>query len=194
MKNSVIIPNPVTVACHASNTQPRIVSVGRLTPQKNQKLLIDAFKQICNSYPEHTLSIYGDGELKEKLSKMIVDYGIDNKVFLHGNIENVHEEISNSELFVLPSNYEGLSNALLEAMIIGLPCISTDCAGSSEYIVDGKSGLLVPVNDRDALVTAMQKMLDNEELRQRCQKGAKNIIKRVDKDVVLKKWFEIISF
>lgn len=116
----------------------KIVTVGRLTVQKNQKLLIESFSEVLKKYPNIILEIYGDGEKREELKYIIKTLGVSNNVIFKGNILNVHEAIADAGLFVLSSDYEGLSNALMEAMMMGLPCISTTCAGSDELISDGK--------------------------------------------------------
>ena len=119
LKNSVIIPNPITVSCVAENTNPnKLVNVGRLTAQKNQKMLIEAFSKIEKENPNAFLEIYGAGELENDLRRQITETGLEEKVFLMGNISNVHEKIADAAGFCLSSDYEGLSNALLEAMMM----------------------------------------------------------------------------
>lgn len=194
LKNSIIIPNPIYVDSRRCEvTENKIVTVGRLTKQKNQELLINAFSEIHSKYPQYKLYIYGDGELYSELNNLVKQLSIDDSVVFAGNVPNVHEMISTAEMFVLPSNYEGLSNALLEAMIMGIPCISTRCAGSDEYIVNGENGLLVDVGDEDGLKNAMLKFIENSSLRDSCGNNAKNIIERVSKEVVLEKWYKLAS-
>lgn len=194
LKNQVIIPNPIAVCCKASNPSGcKIVTVGRLTKQKNQKMLIDAFSDFHEKYPDSELHIFGEGELREELTKQIIQLKLDGAVFLNGNIPNIHEQIADATMFILPSDYEGLSNALLEALMMGLPCISTACAGSDEYIVNGESGLLIPVGDKQALVGAMYQFMENEDLRQKCQNGAAQISNQIDAENVLKKWYQILA-
>ncbi len=165
---SVIIPNPVTVStCAAQNNSRRIVSVGRLVRQKNQQLLIHAFAETAKTHPDYTLELYGRGNLEKELQDLIDTLGLNERVFLRGNVNNVHEQIADASLFVLSSNYEGLSNALIEAMMMGLPCISTDCTGADEIITDGQDGIIVPKNDEAAMAGAFCAMLDNRDEAQR---------------------------
>lgn len=139
LSNATIIFNPISVSSVSKNTNlKKIVTVGRLTVQKNQKLLIESFSEVLKKYPNIILEIYGDGEKREELKYIIKTLGVSNNVIFKGNILNVHEAIADAGLFVLSSDYEGLSNALMEAMMMGLPCISTTCAGSDELISDGK--------------------------------------------------------
>ncbi len=195
LKNKKIIANPIMVAEFASvNKLCRIVTVGRLTAQKNQKMLIRAFSKISDKYPMHTLDIYGDGELLEELKKCARENFVANKVLFHGNVIDVHKQIANAELFVLSSDYEGLSNALLEAMMMGLPCISTNCAGSDEYIRDGENGILIPVGDEKALIIALDKMLSDDKLRIRCAEQAKKDSVIFSEKIILQKWHELMDY
>jgi glycosyltransferase involved in cell wall biosynthesis len=118
---------------------------------------------------------------------------IDTKVSFPGNIINVHQKICDANLFVLPSDYEGLSNALLEAMMLGLPCISTDCAGADEHIMDGVNGYLIPVGDEDMLVQAMIAVLSNKDSAEELGNKAKQTAKSFEKNHVLELWYETIT-
>lgn len=109
-------------------TTPReIITCGRLEPQKNQKMLINAFAEVSKHYPDAVLKIYGDGSLKSQLQQQIDDLGLCGKAFLMGATDHVEETLRTADLFVLSSDYEGMPNALMEAMAAGVPCISTDC-------------------------------------------------------------------
>lgn len=194
LNNTVIIPNPISVTEVANKDKKnKIVTVGRLTKQKNQKMLINAFSKIIKEFPDYKLYIYGEGELREDLEQQIRDLQLTDKVILEGNVPNVHEMISDAQIFVLPSDYEGLSNALLEAMMMGLPCVSTDCAGSDEYIVDGYSGELVKTGDESGLTEAILKLIRSKELRETCENGAVEVSKQFTADSVLEKWYNILS-
>lgn len=192
-KNSVIIPNPIEVKTYASNNpSKKIVNVGRLIEAKNQKLLINSFGRIQKEYPEYELHLYGEGHLRKDLEKQITTLNLNDKVFIHGNVSNVHELISDSEIFVLSSNYEGLSNALLEAMMMGLPCISTDCGGSKEYIENGFSGFLIPINSEKSLYEAIKKMIDNRYLRFYISTNAKKSVEVCNVENVVQMWMKYL--
>jgi glycosyltransferase involved in cell wall biosynthesis len=155
--DSKIIPNPINPKFikepYKGEREKNIVTVGRLESQKNQKMLIEAFGKIESKYPEYSLLIYGDGSKKEELQDLIKEKGLENKVILKGKIDDVENVIDKAKMFVLSSDYEGMPNALMEAMALGLPCISTDCpCGGPRYLMEnGKSGLLVPVGNSDAM-------------------------------------------
>lgn len=188
------IPNPIFVSKKAENMNlNKIVSVGRLTEQKNHKMLIDAFYDLHFDLPEVKLYIYGEGELKDELLQYVEKLNIERFVIFKGNVNNVHEQIADAAVFVLSSTYEGLSNALLEAMSMGLPCISTNCAGADEYIINYENGLLVPINNKNQLYKAMKKMLNDRQLREKCKKEALLIEKKVSAEVVLKDWYDVLN-
>jgi len=193
-KKSVIIPNPVHVNVQASKVKlKRIVAVGRLLEQKNHQMLICAFKKVHDDYPEYKLYIYGDGKLRGFLMSQIRDMSLSEAVFLPGNVINIHEEIADAEMFVLSSNYEGLSNALLEAMMMGLPCISTDYAGSHEVIHNGKNGLLVPVGSVDKLTAAMKRIILDSELAHKLGYNARLFAAALNSMSVLKQWDSLLD-
>lgn len=194
LKNAEIIPNPICVLEYAENIgEKRIVTAGRLTPQKNQKLLISAFAEVGKKHPEYILEIYGEGELKESLENQISELGIENKVFLMGNVKNIHERIKNAQIFVLSSDYEGLSNALLEAMMMGHACVSTNCAGSDEYIQSGENGILVPVGDKEQLTRAMLELIENDDLRMKVSANARKSVSVLQADNIIENWENILE-
>ncbi len=189
----VIIPNPVQVMPEACpNPQKKIVSVGRLTKQKNHKLLIDAFGEIEKDFPQYELDIYGAGEIEGEIRSYIQDKALEDKVHLKGKVDNIPDHIKDAYMFVHTANYEGLSNALLEAMAIGLPCISTNCAGADDAIQNGINGLLVPVGDRAAIITAMRKILEDSHYAQELGNNARKIADRYSAETVIDQWEEII--
>lgn len=166
---SVIIPNPVFVNVadypEVKKRRKAIVTVGRLHPQKNQKLLIDAFSLIANQIPEYTVEIYGDGELKDELQSQINELELSDRVFLKGTSKEIHKLIYDASLFVLSSDYEGLPNTLLEAMALGIPSISTDCrpGGAREIIDDGVDGIITPIGDKEELAGAIVSIINNAD-------------------------------
>ena len=164
--NGIIIPNPIQVDnCCNVERKHKIVSVGRLEVQKNRRLLIESFSDIHRMHPEYSLHIYGEGSQEAELRHLIIDLDIGDCVILHGNVNDVQHQIADAEMFVLSSDYEGLSNALLEAMMMGLPCISTNCAGADEAIENEVNGLIIPTRDRQAMTEAIEKLISNKDMR-----------------------------
>jgi glycosyltransferase involved in cell wall biosynthesis len=170
-----------------------IVTAGRLIEQKNQKLLIEAFAKIRENHPQAVLKIYGDGHLKEELQNLIDRLGLYDVVELCGNVSDLHERTAGAKAFVLTSEFEGLSNALIEAMMLGIPCVTTDYPGAEELIKDKKNGLVVHRGDVDGLVDALDKLLNDmslsDSLHENCLKEAENY----KKEVVISRWEKIIE-
>lgn len=163
-KKSVVIPNPLEPeeAPYTGEREKRIVAVGRLNAQKNHKLLLRAFASFAKSRTDYILELYGQGELEPQLRTLAKELGIDSCVIFKGFSSHVLADIRTAAMYVLSSDYEGISNSMLEAMALGLPVIATDCpiGGSRMYIRDGVNGLLVPVGDEQRLVHAMERLAD----------------------------------
>lgn len=140
----------------------KFVTVGRLEEQKNFHLLINAFSEIVKIEKDVTLRIYGVGSLHSELNKLISDFDLGEKVLLCGRTNDMVSVLKESDLFILSSDAEGMPNSLMEAMAVGLPCISTDCpSGPADLIEDGVNGFLVPVGNKQTLVNAMIKVIRN---------------------------------
>lgn len=193
-KRSVIIHNPIffTVGKYKipEMRKKQIISVGRLHPQKNQKLLIEAFAFIASEISDYSLEIYGDGELKETLLKQIKQAGLENRVHIRKSTKEILERMNESSLFVLSSDYEGMPNVLMEAMALGLPCISTDCrpGGARTLIEDGINGYIVPVDDVQSLADKIKFVLTHYASAQKTGLSAMKIIDTHTESVIYDKW------
>ena len=195
IKRSVILPNPVTVGCMAAEERKkRIVNIGRLVPQKDQLDLIRAFALFLPSHPGYTLSFYGEdsGSYGDEVKRECSALGIEESVLFHGNVKNIHESVMDAEMFVLSSIYEGLSNALLECMMMGIPVISTACEGSTDVIEDGVSGLLVPAEDPEALYSAMERLADDPVFREKLAEEGKRAAEPFRAPDAAAKWEEAV--
>lgn len=171
----------------------RIVSAARLMKQKNQLMLIDAFAQVKKDHPDYTLTIYGEGPFRDELEKRIGELGIGESVALPGKVQNIFDCIADAELFVLSSNFEGMPNALIEAMCLGLPVISTKVSGATDLIEHGKNGLLADVGDTKQLAECMKQMLTDPELRQNCAQNALELNERLHVDSIVRQWLECLE-
>lgn len=143
-----------------------VMTAGRLTAQKNQALLIRAFAAIAGDVEEE-LRIYGEGELRRSLEALIADLGMEGRIKLMGASGDMPAALAGCKLFVLPSDFEGMPNALLEALAAGRCCVSTacPCGGPEAVIENGVNGMLVPVGEEKALSSAMLELLKDEEKR-----------------------------
>lgn len=197
--NSSVIMNPfyqqhLQKWMYCSN-EKKIISVGRLCEAKNHKLLIDAFSIFSKLHPEYILEIFGDGPLKKSLEAQINKCGLEGKVLLMGIKENVFDFLKNSSMFVLSSDSEGVPNALIEAMSIGMPCVSTDCSpgGARELINNEENGIIVPINNPKLLADAMCRIAEDSKFAVAIGEKAFGVKDKVDVEIVTNKWLETIK-
>ena len=197
-KKSVVILNPLDTSAFPthdfSNEKKEIVSVGRLEPQKNQKLLIESFSMLAEELPDYNLVIYGEGSLRKELEAFVESKGLTNRVFLPGAKSGIQNYIKDASLFVLSSDYEGIPNALIEAMAIGLPCVSTDCSpgGARELIESEENGLIVECGNSKMLADAVKRMIVEKKEAKRMGTQARLVRSRVDKCKIADSWLGII--
>ncbi len=175
-----------------------IVSVGRITAQKNQLLLLKAFASISDKYPNYILKLYGTVEnqdIYEDMLTFIKQHEIQARVKFMGNTDDIPNEIRSAAMFVLSSDYEGMPNALIEAMVLGIPCISTDCpcGGPAMLIQDKKSGLLIPVGDVQALSHAMEYILSDASRAEAMGQMGKLIKDKVNPENICEEWLAYIK-
>lgn len=195
-KKSEIIYNQVDYKFYnhpVCDVKKDIVTCGRLVEQKNQEMLIDAFAKIAADITEN-LYIYGEGKLREKLENKIKEMHLEERVFLPGNIMNVEEMLSKAALFVLPSDYEGMPNALMEAMAVGVPCISTNCpCGGPLMLFEGDAEALVEVGNVDEMAERMKKFLANKEKSKEIGAKMKKYSLAFTPERIFKKWDEYVN-
>ncbi len=175
----------------------RIVNFCRIDAQKNLIMLVEAFSKLQKEFPDYELYIYGNSsdDYIDKVNKKIKDCGCDGSVKLLPARQDIHTEIKDYAMFVSSSDFEGMSNSMLEAMAIGLPCICTDCpaGGARAIIKDGENGLLIPVNDSEACCLAMKKLIENPVLAKKLSQNAVSVRKDLSVEKIIKEWMEIIN-
>lgn len=154
---------PLTDAWFKDKQIPVILGIGRLNPQKNFELLIKAFARVRENKSTR-LMILGEGPEREPLEKLVKGLGLTEDIALPGVVSNPYQYLTNADLFVLSSNYEGLPTVLVEAMACGCPVVSTDCPSGPREILDGgRYGRLAPVGDTQSLADAMLNTLDEDK-------------------------------
>lgn len=196
--NSIVIPNPVIdddlpVLNDNNSCKKIIVSSGRLSPEKNFGMLINAFSR-ANTH-DYSLVIYGDGPQRSVLEELIRRLKIQDRVHLPGNVSKVVDYISQADIFVMPSNYEGMPNSLIEGMAMGLACISTDffSGGARALIHPDYNGILIPVGDTTALINALNKCINNPQYKVKLKKNAMDVRKSNSKEIIIPKWIDFIE-
>lgn len=197
---SVVIPNPAfkpnIILPDRKARKKEISFVGRFVMvQKRQDLMLKAFSQIAANYPDYKLVFYGDGIDMEKVKNLAVYYKLNDRVIFKGKTTNVLEHISKSELFIMTSDYEGIPNALIEAMSLGLPCISTDCdpGGARLLIENGFNGILVPKDDAYKLAESISYLIDNPLEADKLGDKAKEIVDDFSVEKNEKAWLKYIK-
>jgi len=191
---SVVIPNPVAISAPRTEAiGERVVTAGRLTPQKQHAVLLEAAKRLALEHPDLLVEIYGDGALREDIQNQILRVGIQDTVKLCGNVTDLHKRIASAKVFVMTSEYEGLSNALVEAMMLGIPCVTTDYPGADEVVIHGENGFIVPCGDASAVAAAIHEILTEEGLRRKLAAGALQKSERYKLEAVMGLWEESIE-
>ena len=193
----VVIPNPLSSnlpeRCR-ENRRNVITASGRLTQQKNYPMMLKAFKNVHDQYPEYELEIYGSGELESALKTLSAELGIRKYVHFKGFQEDAMERIASSALFVMTSDWEGMSNSLMEALAMGVPVVCTRCqgGGAEELIVDGVNGLLVDRNDVLGLSNAICAVLDDPDMACRLSTNAQRIKEKLSFEKVGRNWAQYL--
>lgn len=196
-KKSRIILNPINDK-YIGRPKPAkrrnvVVQSGRLVDFKNQLMLIDAFVKVHEKHPDYKLEIYGgdskDGT-KELLEQSIAKNHAEEWVLLMGASDELEKRLEDASLFAFSSDWEGLPNALMEAMALGLPIVATDCpcGGPATLIRDGENGLLVPIKDADAMAAGILRLIEDRELAERLGDNARKIGEEANTEAICRQW------
>ncbi len=201
-KNSRIILNPINpkyIGVPAPEKRTKtVVQSGRLVDFKNQPMLIRAFVKVHEKHPDYDLKIYGgdsfDGT-KEILEGLIAENQAQDYIHLMGASDTLEKDLADAALFAFTSDWEGLPNALMEAMALGLPIVATDCpcGGPRTIMTDGVDGLLIPIKDEKALVDGINRLIENPGLAEKLGREARKIAQRANGEAVFEQWRDYIE-
>ncbi|OUQ33619.1 glycosyltransferase [Massilimicrobiota timonensis] len=190
-----IIPNPIIENLPTHNKlnkrNNKIVTFCRLTEQKNLKMLINAYDKLPKQLKlEYQLEIYGEGPQKTLLKKYVQEKKLQTRVIFKPFSNNIHEEIINASLFVSTSDYEGISNSMLEALAIGLPVICTDCpiGGAKLAITNNYNGILVNIRDEETLTKKIKLLLENEDIADNISSHYKETREKFSESTIVDNW------
>lgn len=189
--NVYVIPNALSFfpRIFASMNRKNLLAIGRFDKNKQFDKLIDIYYKLDKKVASWTLSIVGDGELKHHLLRKVDKYGLNGKVIIKPFTSEIGKEYINASVLVSTSKKEGLPMVMIEAQSYGLPIVSYDCkTGPKEIIIDGQNGFLVPLDDEDAMLEALERITQDSELRIRMSENAIHDSHRFSPDSVYKKW------
>lgn len=200
VRNKAVIMNPIDFNAVTNNhilrrDYNKIISVGRLTKQKNQILLLKAFHKIHHKYQNTHLHIFGEGEMRAELEQLIEDLHLLDCVKLEGIILNAASLHSDAGMFVLSSDMEGFPNALIEAMANGIPSISSDfdTGVASELITNGVNGYTFLVGDEEDLARKMSFILADNVLADNMGENSRDIVNILDYRVIGNQWVNFLK-
>ena len=191
--NPVMMPKDMVGSALSTKKEDVIITVGRLHPQKNQKMLIDAFSLFLVDHPTYELHIYGEGALRQELIHYCEKREVAGSVKFMGHSNQVWEEIKKAKVFALSSIAEGMSNALIEAMCLGMPVVSTKVAGAVDLIKDGANGFLVDLNDSSAMAERLSRITDDETLSKQLGLEASNLYQMLNEETICNQWINYIK-
>ena len=196
-EKSSIIPNPLDTdnlpERYIGNRDKRIVAAGRFSEVKNFPLLIGGFARFHKKHPEYTMTIYGEGRLREAYQVQIKELGLEDYVSMPGFSANLPEEMNRAAMFISTSNHEGISNVMIEALGMGIPSIVTDCpvGGARMFVRTDENGILIPMNDENALVKAMCKIAEDQDYAERISEEASAIREQISAEIICKQWLAL---
>jgi len=198
-KKAIVLQNSINPMFirepYIGERRKEIVTVGRIDINKNQRMLIEAFAPIAEEFPEWNVALYGEGPDCDNLVKRVHELQLEEQILFKGVHDDIPQRIEDSSVFVLTSKQEGMPNALIEAMVLGLAVISTDCpcGGPRDLIQRGENGILIPVDDTRALTEALRQLIMDQELRERLGKNALRLKDRVLPAYVNAQWEEYLN-
>lgn len=200
-KRGIVIPNPIFINGEIPNVkqserEKTVVSVGRLDNfQKRYDVMLDAFKIFVSRYDDYILKLYGTGNDEKLITEWVEERNLTDNVRFMGLTTQPMQDIARDGMFLITSDFEGISNSLLEAMAVGLPCVSTDHTpgGARLLIQDHENGLLAPVGDAEGLAKAMCEFAENSELAEKCSNNARDVVNRFDPQRIIDMWEEYIN-
>lgn len=196
LQRLAVVPNPLPPDLpqprdtDRSPVRRRLVAMGRLVPSKRYAGLIQVFSRLAGRFPDWDLVIWGDGPLRSELEAMVASAGLAERVLLPGRTSTPWQKLLDSDVFVMTSEVEGFPNALIEAMALGLPCVTVDCpSGPREITRDGQDAMLVPLNDEAALEQSLARLMDDAAMQMQLgQRGAQGVRGRYGLEQVLRHW------
>ncbi|MCQ2354288.1 MAG: glycosyltransferase [Clostridia bacterium] len=198
-RKSTVIPNPVVLKNigeangSTAEREKTVIAAGRFTEQKNFAMLIRAFSIFGKDHPDYTLTIFGDGSLRDKQEALVTELGLDGRVSMPGFVNDLGERMKSAGIYASSSDFEGISNSMLEALAAGIPSVCTDCpvGGAAMAIDDHKSGILVKTGDAEGMARAFAEIADDAGFARTLSDNAVEKSREFLIDNVAKKWMSL---
>lgn len=193
-EKSFVIPNVFVqdagVTPFYGERKKTIVSAGRFVAEKRYEVLIEAFAKVHASHPEYSMIIYGEGPFIDRYKQISDSLGISEYISYPGYVRGVAKAVREEGIFVLPSLYEGIPNSLIEALSVGIPCVSTNCTpGGPEFLTKGgTTGVLVPVNNVEAMSNAILSIIESPELAAKLSQKGPSILEELTDEKISRQW------
>lgn len=199
IKKGTIIPNPLDTSAlperFEGKREKKIVAAGRFSEEKNFPMLIRAFARFKKKFPEYTLELYGEGGLRVEFEELCSGLDITDSVLMPGFVSDLADRMVNAAMYISTSNHEGISNSMLEALGMGVPTIVTDCpvGGARMFVKTDENGILISMEDEDALVDAMIKIASDSEYSEKISKKSVKIREELSARKIAEKWIEVFE-
>jgi glycosyltransferase involved in cell wall biosynthesis len=199
MSNADSMPNPlhVTPGAYPDLTEPVVVLLGRLSFEKGQDMLLEAWAEVSSSFPEWRLRLYGSGPDEKALRRQAAELGVAGTVEFPGTTFDVEGALTQASIFALASRVEGFPMSILEAMAYGLPTVAFDCApGVRELITHESDGLVVQPGNTMLFAEELRRLMADPGLRAKLGKEARTSVQRFSADTVVDRWerlFDLLS-
>ena len=203
LKRYSVIRNPIDLSgvridvIPANERSKRVVCVAKYEPQKNLDFLLEVFADFVKIHPEYTLEVYGNDFHGHRLllKQKAIAMGIEDKVFLYNAQQNILDIVYDARMSVLPSKYEGMPNALIESVCIGIPSIASDCPayGGRTVVDNGKNGFLLEIDDKEAFLEKMCLIAEDDELAERISKEGRKTVDKFDMRDVYALWQSVVE-
>jgi GalNAc-alpha-(1->4)-GalNAc-alpha-(1->3)-diNAcBac-PP-undecaprenol alpha-1,4-N-acetyl-D-galactosaminyltransferase len=192
--NPVVLPDSEPIESQLYTDDRHLLAIGKLIPQKGFDLAIKAFAQVAERYPEWTLTILGEGEMRSELEKLCLELDLEDRVFMPGVVKNIDAHLRKADIFILPSRFEGFPVTLCEAMACGVPVIASNClSGPREIVHDGIDGMLVKPDNVSALAIGMSQLMSDPGKRQYFSHHAPKVLDRFGVEPVAAIWHRAIE-
>jgi len=196
IRSCTVIPNPLPFfpEKESSCQEKKIISVGRLYEEKGYDRLIEAWALVAKNFKDWKLYVYGEGELKDYLNRLILKNGLSDSFFLRDPVMNIMNKYVESSFYVMSSRFEGFGMVLVEAMACGLPVVSFNCpTGPANIISDNEDGFLVEDSNIQQFADKMSFLIDNEEIRIQMGHKARENVKRYNQDFIMEEWISLFT-